>query len=429
MSLAYRASTGDQPTVVVVGGGIIGLCAAWHLQRDGARVTLIERDEPGRSCSFGNAGAISSSSVAPLAMPGAALSAIGMLLDRNGPLYIPPLYAFVAASWLLRFVRASRRSEVERIATALSSLLKQSAQHHRRLVREIGASDLLQNGGQLHLYRNATQLNKDKASWDLRRQHGLIAETLDRSALLDLEPDLGSAYTTGIYIADQDTCVNPYRYSLTLAEDFTRIGGRIVQDEACDILLHDGVAVGARGSIETYISDHTVVCAGAWSSRLLSPLGYSVPLETQRGYHVDLTNPGVRPRRTVIAADRKIFITPMETGLRTAGTVEFGGLERPPSVRRAALLLRHLAEVYPAAQQVNASKYWMGNRPCLPDSLPVLGRSFRNRGLWFGFGHGHLGLTMSAVSGDLLARMVLGRPVDIAMEAYSIDRYATSFAR
>ncbi len=119
MSLAYRAAVEKQPTVLVVGGGIIGLATAWHLQRDGALVTLIERDEPGRSCSFGNAGAISSSSVAPLAMPGAALSAIGMLLDRNGPLYIPPSYSFVAASWLIRFVRASRRPEVERIAPAL----------------------------------------------------------------------------------------------------------------------------------------------------------------------------------------------------------------------------------------------------------------------------------------------------------------------
>jgi D-amino-acid dehydrogenase len=150
-----------------------------------------------------------------------------------------------------------------------------------------------------------------------------------------------------------------------------------------------------------------------------------VPLETQRGYHVTLREPGIPVSRPVIAADRKVFVTPMETGLRVAGTVEFGGLERRPTRRRAELLVEHLAAVFPRARIPAGWEMWMGHRPCLPDSLPVLGPSPRHRGLWFNFGHGHLGLTMSAGSGEILARGIAGEPSNSDLAPFSIERFDT----
>jgi glycine/D-amino acid oxidase-like deaminating enzyme len=165
-----------------------------------------------------------------------------------------------------------------------------------------------------------------------------------------------------------------------------------------------------------------VICAGAWSAQLLAALGYAIPLESQRGYHVTIAAPGISVSRPVSAADRKVFLTPMEEGLRVAGTVEFGGLMRAPTRKRAEYLVRDLARVFPRAQVPNDWSFWMGHRPCLPDSLPVIGVS-RHRGLWLNFGHGHLGLTMSAASGDILARAIRGEPSNIDLEPFSYRRF------
>lgn len=411
--------------VVVVGAGIVGLSAAWHLRRRGLPVTLLDRGEPGAGASHGNAGALSSGSVAPLAMPGVLRSAPAMLLDPNGPLHIPLRYWLRAAPWLFRFVRASRPAEVERIAGALASLLAYSIERHEEMLRAIGgrASGLIRRDGQLYLYRDAAALAKDEPSWSLRRRHGLRTQTLDRAGLLALEPAVGPAYTLAVFTPDQGMSTNPHRQALIVAEDFVTLGGRILREAATGITVEDDRVTGVRTEAGHHPASHVVLCAGAWSTRLLAPLGYRVPLESQRGYHVTVPDAGIALTRPVVAADRKVFFTPMETGLRAAGTVEFGGLERAPTAARAALLLRDLAAVFPQATASPMHTTWMGHRPCLPDSLPVIGPSARHTGLWFGFGHGHLGLTGAAVTGDIIARGIAGEPGNIDLAPFHVERF------
>jgi glycine/D-amino acid oxidase-like deaminating enzyme len=408
--------------IVVVGAGIVGVCTAWHLLRRGADVTLIDRDEPGRGCSYGNAGALSSGSVAPLAMPGVMRDALRMLLDPAAPLRIPLSYLPKAAPWLTRFVRASRGDEVRRISDALSTLLANAIEKHLELLGEIDAADLVHRTGQLYLYPDDAYLAKDALSWTLRREHGLRVERLGRAEILALEPEVGPDYAAGMFTPDQGMSVNPYRQVTAIAADFARRGGRIVRDRIVAIELADDRVRALRGEAATYMAEHAVICAGAWSTQLLASLGYAIPLESQRGYHVTIPSPGIAPSRPVIAADRKVFLTPMEDGLRVAGTVEFGGLERAPSRKRAEYLVRDLARVFPRAQVPKDWSFWMGHRPCLPDSLPVLGPG-RHRGLWLNFGHGHLGLTMSAVSGDILARAICGEPSNIDLAPLSFERF------
>jgi D-amino-acid dehydrogenase len=188
-------------------------------------------------------------------------------------------------------------------------------------------------------------------------------------------------------------------------------------------MTRDGRATGAQGEAGTYAAEEVVVAAGAWSAKLLAPLGYRIPLETQRGYHVNLPNSGITIRRPVVPADRKVFITPMEGGLRVAGTVEFGGLERAPNEARARLLHGDLAAVFPQARSTGAEGFWMGHRPCLPDSVPVIGPSARVPGLWFAFGHGHLGLTGSAPTATMLAPAILGRAPNTDFAPFAAERF------
>jgi glycine/D-amino acid oxidase-like deaminating enzyme len=415
-------SGNERDSVVVIGAGIVGVCAAWQLARRGASVTLIDRDEPGRGCSFGNAGALSFGSVAPLAMPGVMRDAVSMLFDPAAPLRIPLTYLPKAAPWLTRFVRAARPDAVKRISDALSALLANSIEKHLEILSEVGAIEIVRRTGQLYLYPDEAWLAKDAGSWQLRKDHGLRIERLDRDGILALEPEVGPDYAIGMFTPDQGMSVNPYRQVTAIAAGFARHGGRIARDRVVAIEVENDRVRAVRGESETYPCDHAVICAGAWSVQLLRPLGYALPLESQRGYHVTIASPGVTISRPVVAADRKVFLTPMEEGLRAAGTVEFGGLSRAPTRKRAEYLVRDMARVFPRAQIPADWSFWMGHRPCLPDSLPVLGPS-RHRGLWFNFGHGHLGLTMSAPSGEILARAICGEPSNIDLAPFSFARF------
>jgi glycine/D-amino acid oxidase-like deaminating enzyme len=408
--------------VVVLGAGIVGVCTAWHLLHCGADVTLIDRDAPGLGCSFGNAGALSCGSVAPLAMPGVMRDALSMLLDPAAPLRIPLTYLPRAAPWLTQFVRAARPDTVRRISDALSTLLAHSIERHLELLGEIGAADLVRRSGQLYLYPDAAYLAKDTMSWALRREHGLRVQQLGRGDILALEPEVGPGYTVAMFTPEQGMSINPYRQVTAIAADFARRGGRIMRDRIVAIETEGDRVRALRGETASYPADHAVICAGAWSTQLLRQLGYAIPLESQRGYHVTIANAGVAISRPVVAADRKVFLTPMEEGLRVAGTVEFGGLGRAPARQRAEYLVRDLVRVFPRAQVPADWSFWMGHRPCLPDSLPVLGASL-HRGLWLNFGHGHLGLTMSAVCGDILARAMRGEPANIDLKPFSCERF------
>src|SRR5689334_18320749 len=234
----------DGDSVVVIGAGIVGVCTAWQLLRRGASVTLIDRDEPGLGCSFGNAGALSFGSVAPLAMPGVMRDAFRMFLDPAAPLRIPLTYLPTAAPWLQRFVHAARSDEVRRISRALSSLLANSIEKHDEILGEVGASDIVRRTGQLYLYPDEKWLAKDAMSWTLRKEHGLRIERLDREGILALEPEVGPDYAIGMFTPDQGMSINPYRQVTAIAADFARRGGRIVRDRVTAIAV-DGDRVRA----------------------------------------------------------------------------------------------------------------------------------------------------------------------------------------
>ena len=395
----------DGAPVVVVGAGIVGACVAYALRKRGVEVELVDRDEPGRGASFGNSGAISPGSVVPLAMPGVIGSVPGMLFDPGAPLHIPPAYLLKAFPWLARFVAAARPERVRAISAALATLHAGAIEHHVALAAEVGAPELVLRAGHLHLYRDAAAREADAASWDLRRRHGVAFEPLDRDGVLALEPRVGAAYTAGVFLADHATCTNPHRYVTRIVSAFVERGGRLVRDRLTALVPErDGgwtcVGTGGRRA-----ASQVVLAAGAWSLELLRTVGLDAPLETQRGYHAHFEIERSPVSRTVVLTDRKVFMAPMETGLRAGGTVEFGGLVRAADPTRADRLAGFAVEALPELAGARYST-WMGHRPCMPDTLPRVGPVGERPGLWLAFGHGHLGLTDSANTGALLAELI-----------------------
>lgn len=395
-----------QLAVAVVGAGVVGSCIALALQKRGAAVTLIDRDEPGRGCSYGNSGAISPGSVAPLAMPGILSSVPGMLLDEESPLHLPLRYLPTALPWLLRFVASAQPSRVALSAAKLAALHAGAVDRHAQLARELGVPELFVRRGHLHLYPDARALAKDAGGWRMRRYYGYQFQQLDRAGILALEPHVGERYRLGVFVADHATIVNPFRYVQAMVRGFARRGGQQRRDEVQAMTpLADGrwqlrTAAEADAAANTF--DRVVVAAGAWARRLLDPLGVHLALESQRGYHVQFDGGRDTVSRTVVLADRKIFVTPMEDGLRVGGTVEFGGLTSPPEPRRAAILERIARETFGGLEALSSTQ-WMGHRPCMPDSVPVIGPAAGRPGLWLAVGHGHLGLTDSINTAQRIA--------------------------
>lgn len=413
-------------SVLVIGAGIVGLSTGYELAKDGWQVTLFDPNPPGSQCSSGNAGALSSGSVAPLAMPGAIRDALTMLVDRKGPLHLPLRYWLQAAPWLRAFVAASKPSRVEQIAAALHDLLKDSVASHRKLAAEVGCPELIRETGQLHLYPDARAMRKDAASWALKQQYGLRVEPVDATAIRALEPDVSDAYRVGVFLPDEASVTDPLQYCRAIAGALQAQGAKFVTARIGSLSHADGIWQIGDGA-QSWTGKHVVLSAGAWSGELLATIGHRVPLISQRGYHVQVAKPGISLSRIVVLADRKVFLNPMREGLRIAGTAEIDAIERPLNRPRALLLKEH-AMAGLRDPVLDDETIWMGHRPCLPDSMPVLGAVPDRPNLWCAFGHGHLGVTGSANTAKLIARALKRNSPENELPMFSIDRFAAGAA-
>ena len=408
--------------VTVIGAGVIGMCVASYLQRMGHAVTVVDAVKPGTSCSFGNAGALSSGSCVPMAMPGVARQVPKWLLDNKAPLAVNWRYLPRALPWLLRFLAAARPQVAERSADALIALTRPVFDNLMPLVNDAGADSLIHRRGQLHVYSTKAGFEGDRLGLALRKQRGVAFEVLDAQEIRQFEPALAPIFQKAVLFPEHGHCANPFALVDALAAAFQSKGGKVLERRVLDI---DFGADGPRALVTDagpMPVETLVVAAGAWSHRLAHRLGHKVPLETQRGYHAVLADPSVRPRRNVQWAERRFIATPMEMGLRFAGTVEIAGLDAPPHYSRADALLEQGLAMFPGLVGGAVTK-WMGHRPCLPDSVPVIGPSDGVRNIYFAFGHGHLGLTCASTTGRLVAELVTGAKPCIDPAPYRIDRF------
>lgn len=409
-------------SVTVLGAGIVGVACAVHLLRDGHRVTMIDRLAPGDGCSFGNAGVFASYGVLPVSHPGLLRSVPRMLFDRDGPLAIRVSYWLALFPWLVRFLRAGRMDRMRASASALALLVGDSLEQHRDLARGAGLDHLMRAAPYVHAYADEVHLAKDLEAWSWRRPFGVEYRVVHGARLRELEPCLSEALACAVVVDDCGHATDPSRLVKGLAEHARREGATLLEREVLDLrprAAGGAVLVTDEGEIET---DTLVIASGAWSGNLAARCGEPVPLEAERGYHVMLQAPGVAPRAIVGSARGKFIATPMDGGLRLAGTSEFAGLDAPPDYRRAEILRRQARELFPDVQ-VGDDSPWMGPRPTLPDSLPVIGPSRKHAGIFYAFGHQHVGLTAAPRTGRLVADMVAGRTPNIDVDAFRIDRF------
>lgn len=413
---------GERHSVTVVGAGVVGVACALHLLRDGHRITIVDRLPPGEACSYGNAGIFASYGCLPVSTPGLVWSVPGMLLSPTGALSIRWRYWLTLFPWLVKFLRAGSMDRMLESASALSFLVNGSLEQHRDLARGAGVEDLLRPAPLVYAYADDRSLAAGLKSWNWRCPYGVDPRIVCGAELRELEPALSEKLPCAVVIDDCGYTTNPSRLVKGLAEFARRQGATLLERDVLDIRSHadGGVRLVTDGG--DISSDKVVIAAGAWSGRLAARCGEPVPLEAERGYHVMLHDPGVAPRTIVGSARGKFLATPMEEGLRLAGTSEFAGLDAAPDFRRAEALRRQARELF-ADVRIDDYSEWMGPRPSLPDSLPVIDRSRRHAGVYYAFGHQHVGLTAAPRTGRLVADMVAGRTPNIDVDAFRIDRF------
>jgi glycine/D-amino acid oxidase-like deaminating enzyme len=409
--------------IAVIGAGIVGVCAALYLQRDGHKVTLIDRDGPGEGASKGNASVIAAESCVPVATPGILWRVPGMLMDPLGPLALRWGYLPKLAPWLWQFIRASSSRRVEEISIALRALTAPALESYAPLVKSAGAEAMIRKTGWLIVYETDKKFRGAQEDLEYQRRRGVAYQILPAEEIRQLEPSLAPIFKHGIYHPENAFVTDNFRLVQVLAEDLVRGGGALVRDEATGFAF-DGAghpnAVITRGG--RHEADAVVVTAGAWSRPLCQILGHDPLLDTERGYHMMYPNPGVTPRMPICSGEYTFVATPLEGGLRIAGTVELGGLKAPPDYARAHIIAERGKRMLPGLNEAGAVP-WMGFRPSMPDSLPVIDRSSKHPNAYFAFGHGHLGLTLAAITGRLISDLVAQRASGFDLAPYRIDRF------
>jgi len=410
--------------VAIVGAGIVGLAVAYHLAKDGAQVTLIDRDPQGDKASFGNAGGIAVTEVMPASAPGVLWRVFGWMLDPLGPLAVRPGHALKLIPWLLHFAQSGTPREVIRISRALAAIHSRVYDDLLPLLRETGLSDQLHRAGALSLYETEAGYRRDAAEWACKRSHGIVVEDLTGEDARRMEPALGPRVHRAVWTPQWSHVGDPKRLMEGLSAWLRNAGVTTHTGEVRNIVsgsisaltleLADGQRIAANKA---------VVAAGAWSGILARRLGDTVLLESERGYNTTLPSPGVGIKRQLIFAERKFVATPLDCGLRIGGAAEFGGLHAPANFKRSRALTE-LARRYLPELKSEGGTNWAGHRPTTPDSLPVIGASKRQPHVIYAFGHGHLGLTQAATTGRLVSELVFQKPTSIDMAPYDIGRFA-----
>lgn len=410
--------------IAIVGAGIVGVSTAIWLQREGHKVTLIDRSAPGEGASFGNGGVLASCAMVPVTGPGLLRKAPRMLFDKDQPLFLKWGYLPKLLPWLRKYLSNANESDTRRISNAIAGLVGDSLEEHRALARGTAAEKWIVPSDYLYIYKDRAAFEVDALSWDIRASHGIVWEELEGAALRAYDRVFSPDQSFAVKMGNHGRISDPGKYVKALAAHVEDRGGDVVIGDVSAILLENQRITGVQIGDHALEADAVVLATGAWSGPLSASLGLRVPLESERGYHLELWEPSVMPKSPVMIASGKFVATPMEGRLRLAGIVELGGLTAPPSRAPFDLLKRAATAAMPGLTWARETE-WMGHRPAPADSIPALGAVPRIDGAYTAFGHHHIGLTSGPKSGRLLAQLISGKQPNLDLAAYSPARFGT----
>ncbi len=410
--------------VTVIGAGIVGICTALSLLEKGYSVDVIDRDPPAEGASHGNAGVVSPWSCVPQSLPGLWKNIPKWTLDPEGPVAIRWGYVLQFMPWALKFLLAGNHAALPAIADAMNALNRPNVDLYRRHLMGTGKEHLLTDSLYVHVYKDPVDADLTQLGWRMREDRGVPLQVVNTGELHEIEPALSGDYKAAILIKGQARAIDPGAMGKTLAEKAMSMGATFRRTSVDRITSS---SFEGRWTLHTDVgelsADKLVVAAGAWSARLLEPLGIKVPLEAERGYHLVFCNPGVTVNNSIMDTERKFVASSMLAGVRCAGTAEFAGLDAPPDYRRAKVFKRLGRKLFPKLN-VDDAKEWMGSRPSFPDSLPCIGEVPGQPNLFTAFGHSHYGFGMAPNTGRIVAELVSGQQPNIDLTSYRIDRFA-----
>jgi D-amino-acid dehydrogenase len=415
--------------VTVIGAGIVGAATAVELLRDGHTVTIVEPGDPGgeQAASYGNGTLLNPSSVIPMSAPGLWKKVPGYLTDPLGPLAIRWRYLPRLLPWLWRFLRAGATvARVEATARALRPLLADAPELHRALAEEAGVGELIRRNGVMAVFPSRADFEAEATSWRIRHDNGTRWIELNEDELRQREPALDRRYKFALLIEQNGQCIDPGALVAAVVRHAQALGASLRRARVTGLQIEDGRLRAVRTDAGDIPCDKAVIAAGAWSKVLAEAAGDAVPLETERGYHALISDPGFELRLPVMPSDGKMSNVMTPQGLRLAGQVELAGLDAAPNWKRAEILRDFALRTWsslPRDLPADRVKFWMGHRPSMPDGLPCIGPASGCADVLHAFGHGHVGLTAGPATGKLVADLIAGRTPRIDPTPYAARRF------
>jgi len=409
-------------SVGVIGAGIQGVCIALCLIKKGFKVTLIDRQDPGsETASYGNAGHFSPYASVPVNRPDILADVPSMLLNSNGPLALKWNYVPKMLPWFIKFIKNCSTKKMMHTAKYMHQILDLALPAYDELFEDIDISKLVENKGILYFWTDK-DLKSRELEIRIRNELGVKQQLLTPHEIHDLEPHIKKIYHGGALYSNARHARNPKKILLKLFNLFLDKGGLFEKQNVQSITFTTDNKPTIKTDLKSYNFDKAVIACGAFSKTLTDKLGEKIPLDTERGYHVHFKGFDHLISRPVIFLNRGFGITPMEQGLRVVGTVEFGGLNNPPSKKRILNLVNNAKYLFPELKEHQDE--WLGFRPTLPDFLPILGPSKNHKNLFYSFGHHHLGWTLGAISGKIISGLIAGENTNLDLSAYKSKRFS-----
>ena len=406
--------------IAVVGAGIVGICTSYFVQQSGFKVTLIDKEQPGTMTSYGHACTFADYANMPVNNPSLFYDIPQMLFKKNGPLAIDFTYIMKNLPWAFQFLKNCHKSKVEEIASSLANLLHHSRLSYDHIFKDIDVSKYIKDTENIYIYDTKKSYEKSQYSNYLREKNNIKVKKLNKKEIYDLEPNLASIYHAGYLFPGSRHTTNPLAISQKIFDSFINGGGIFINENVKNIVSKDDVVEISLQ--EQKIKYHQlIVCAGPWSRSLAKMVGDNFPLGTERGYHVLFDVDKKLIDRPIGWSQSGFYLVQMEDGIRAAGTVEIADLYKPLNQKRIDMIENQARKILP--QLGNTKSIWMGRRPTLPDSKPIIGRSSNNNNIIYAFGHQHIGWTLAAVTGKAIREVVSGSKPNFDITPFSPNRF------